>query len=370
MRDLSFSIDLKALAILLGLMILAYVIDKAISHRVAPHLFFSQLSTLISNKDSSVRSYLISLPSRLVQGAIILFALAFIDPHFLYHNATDDQPPLGSAEPKEGIGIYFDLDRSGSMNEKVETMGSDGRRVQQSKINILKQVTHEFIANHPDDLIGLVAFARLPEVLAPLTFDKETLFAQLKDITVVKKEADEGTAIGYAIYKTAHLIAATRHFAQELSKGEKPAYDMKGAIIIVVTDGLQYPSPLDQGNRVRTLSLEDAANYAKSQGIKLYIVNVDPRFELNEELAPHRRLMERVTQETGGQFFLVNANRNLADIYRSINMLEKTSLYAVSTTKKVSPPHRFSLYPFLIALGMGLFLCSFILDSTLLRKVP
>jgi len=369
MLDLSFSIDMKALALLVGFLVLVFLIGKALSHRVVPHLYFSQLSTLTPDQPSG-RGYWVHLSSRLMPGAILLFALAFLDPHFLYHKATDDQHPLGSAEPKEGIGIYFDLDRSGSMKEKVEAMNSDGRWESISKIDVLKQVTHQFIASHKDDLIGLIAFARVPEVLAPLTFDKEMLYSQLNDLMVVKKEEDDGTAIGYAMYKTAHLIAATRHFGQELNKDEKAAYDMKGAIIIVVTDGLQYPSPLDKGNRLRTLSLEDAADYAKSQGIKVYIINVDPQFESNEELAPHRRLMERITQETGGQLFLVNEHQNLADIYKTIDKLEKTALFAVSATKIATPPHQFSLYPFLIALGMVLFLSAFVLDSTVLRKVP
>jgi len=80
--------------------------------------------------------------------------------------------------------------------------------------------------------------------------------------------------------------------------------------------------------------------------------------------------MERITQETGGQLFLVNEHQNLADIYKTIDKLEKTALFAVSATKIATPPHRFSLYPFLIALGMVLFLSSFVLDSTVLRKVP
>ena len=87
-------------------------------------------------------------------------------------------------------------------------------------------MTHDFIVGNPEtglkgrpnDLIGLVTFARGAQVLSPLTLDDEAVIDQLKKLQVVTDEKQDATAIGYAVYKTVDLIAAAKHYAQELSE--------------------------------------------------------------------------------------------------------------------------------------------------------
>jgi Ca-activated chloride channel family protein len=364
------TIDYLALGILLGsLVIFAFLKEFFLSgHFPAPSLAFSKLKHL---KISSWRSRLTTFPHKFHWTALICFLIAFIDPHFLFPRSNTHQQALPLREPPtEGIAIYLVLDQSGSMAETVQTTGADGSLELVPKIDLLKQVTKQFILAHPSDLMGLVSFARVPRVLVPLTLDQETLLKHLEQMEVVKQSTTDGTAIGYAIFKTAHLIAATRHFAEDLQG--KPPYTIKSAVIVVVTDGFQDPNQLDKGNRLRTIELDDAAAYTKSQGIHLYVINIDPAFA-SAQFAPHRRQLQTITASTGGHYYLVDDNQALQDIYDSINQLEKGKIFqeihAKAKQEKTTYTH-FSLYPLFISIGLLCLLSALLLDALILKKVP
>lgn len=367
---MNFAIDKIAVGILLGgLFLFGLVKSIFFSHPTSPSLSFSRIKDF---NLSSWRSRMVSLPSQLHQAALLCFIIAFIDPHFLIPSSSFSQrQQLSTHEiskiPTEGIAIYLVLDQSGSMAQSVVASGKSI-----SKIDLLKKVTKQFILDHPSDLIGLVSFARVPRVRVPLTLDQPALLAQLNQIEAVKNPEEDGTAIGYAIYKTAHLIAATRHFANQADQAGKPPYTIKSAIIIVVTDGFQDPSRLDQGNRLRTMELDDAAAYTKSQNIHLYVVNIDPALA-TAQYAPQRRQLQAITALTGGKFELVSNTQELQDIYASIDRLEKGTISKkaqLSSSESPSPGIRFSLYPFFIALGLLSLFSAVFLDSFVLKVVP
>lgn len=367
-----FAIDYTAIGILLaGLFAVSLIKLFLFPHSPHPSLAFSRLSDL---KLISWRSRLASLPSKLHIAALCFFMIAFIDPHFLLPKSSDTQQKNLSLRelPTEGIAIYLVLDQSGSMAEPVEATTENGKTKLIPKIDLLKRVTKQFILNHPSDLIGLVSFARVPRVLVPLTLDREALFKQLNQIQVAKNADEDGTAIGYAIYKTANLLAATRHFANDSQQQGRPPYTIKSAVIIVVTDGFQDPSHLDQGNRLRTLELDDAAAYTKSQNIRLYVVNIDPALS-TAQYAPQRRQLQKITALTGGKFYLVSDSQALQDIYTDIDRLEKGTISQEASAQTIdhqSNFNRFSIYPFFLILGIFCLFLSLFLESTLLRKIP
>jgi Ca-activated chloride channel homolog len=221
-------------------------------------------------------------------------------------------------------------------------------------------------------LIGIVSFARIPKVVVPLTLDQDVLIDRLNELELVKDPADDGTAMGYAIFKTANLIAATRHFAEDLKEKEKTAYAIKHAIMIVVTDGFQDPSRLDYGNRLRTIELDEVATYAKEQGIRLYIVNIDPHFSSSVEFAPHRRQMVTLTEMTGGHFYSVSKSQDLQQVFETIDHVEKEEIPVnLSPEENLKFAYRrVSLFPYLILLGFICFLSALFLDTTFLKKIP
>lgn len=371
-----FEIDEIAFSIALAFIVLMAMLRRWSRRYAAPQLYFSNLNDL-QRSSSGWRAHLSSLPRCLEFVSIALFLLAFLDPHLQIALGV----PRDQHTPSEGIAIYLVLDQSGSMAEKIKAT-VDGKAVTISKIELLKLLTAKFVKGdskmglngRPNDLIGLVAFARGAQVLSPLTLDHATILKQLSTFNVVRNRDQDGTAIGYAIFKTANLIAATRHYAEELSGENQPSYEIKNAVMILVTDGFQDPNPLDSGNPLRLISLEAAAQYAKDKGVRLYIVNGDPAFS-SEQYAPHRRLLQRIAELTGGKFYIMDATSNLEKIYAEIDSLEKSSLPVtqqgkISKDKQPDLYRRVSFYPYLIALGLCTFLLSVVLNATLLRRVP
>jgi len=383
MSSFFFTLDWRAVGFAFAALAISTILYQLFTNSQQPHLSFSFLKNWPVTYQK--RSYWINLPYRLKQLAAICLLIAFIDPHFMIAKGSGSSKQKDSSKekkdiplPTEGIALYLDLDQSGSMNQTIETQ-VNGKIETVRKIDMLKQVTAEFIKNESTNLIGLITFARIPQVLTPLTLDQDTLLEEIKKIDVVKGREEDGTSIGYAIFKTAHLIAATRHFAQELREKGKPAYEIKGSAIIVVTDGLQDPNPLDEGNRLRMIGLEDAATYTRDQGIRLYIINIDPTIA-GDEYAPHRRQLNRVTEMTGGKFYLLGAGQSLQKVYADIDSIEKGKIMPLSSNQGTTRNQqltsfkghnqRFSLYPFFIALGLLCLFIAILLETTLLRKIP
>ncbi len=264
-----------------------------------------------------------------------------------------------AAIPESGKAFFLVLDQSSSMDRSDLPGGL-------TKLEQLKRVSREFIEKRPQDLIGLAAFARKTVILSPLTLDHTLLLEKLQQLQVVGNRSDDGTAIGYALYKISSLLAASKMFGQEERKRGFPSYDIRESALVLITDGFQFPHPEDRGKRLRTIGIEAAAAYAKEQGIRLIIVNIDPLI-LEEDLAPQRRLMERAAGETGGQFFAVPEGKDLEDVFASVDSLEASTLPRLAVQTQI---RLFSFAPFLIGLGLLFFGAAVIFDTLLFRRVP
>lgn len=348
-----------------------------------PTLLFSTLN-ILKNYPKGLKAKWARLPKLLELFALGLFLAALIDIRiFLPRELSPKEIP--PTESTEGIAIYLLLDQSGSMAEPATGYSSGTKPI--TKIQLLKTLTRDFIqgnpnenlSGRPNDLIGMVAFARVPNVLAPLTIDHQSILEALKKFDVVNDKTHDGTAIGYAIYKTANMIAATRHFAEEIHDANALAYDIKSTIMILITDGVQEINPEDQGNTLRTIDVPEAAAYAKDQHIRLYIVNIEPLIA-SEEFAPFRHQMQKAAESTGGKFFMMSSGAQLASVYREIDRLEKSRLpwevqleQMKQMRSRQSLPYlfsRFPLYPIFIGAGMGFLLAAVILKSTWMRQMP
>ncbi len=381
MPKFSFAIDWPAVLILLLAAFLLFIFWKWSSTFQKPKIFFSKPKELESGV-ATFRNMLSRWPSRFMKASIIILALAFIDPHFFISKELTENELARWTEdqiPSEGIAIYLVLDQSSSMNQAVSGRFF-GSKI--TKMELLKNVTKDFVQGNPklglkgrdSDMIGLVAFARGANILSPLTLDHEQVIKKLDQLDYVKEDKLDGTAIGYAIFKTVNVIAATKHFAMELEENKKPAYDIKSSIIILVTDGFQSPSPLDKDKDLRNIELIEAAKYAKVNNVRLYIINVEPKMAADQYKA-FRNLMIDIADITDGKFYLVDSTSGLENIYRDIDLLEKSKLPGGA---KILPdpkdlPHiyqRLSLYPYLIFSGMCLLFLSIFLEGVIIRRVP
>ncbi|WP_044882772.1 VWA domain-containing protein [Neochlamydia sp. EPS4] len=377
MQNISFEIDPWGSILALVLLSLCYGLARKKEQMRKSSLLFSHLHPSFLN--AGWKTTFSQLPRWLHGGGLILFLVALTNPHLFVR-----RPPLAVAEkgdknflPTEGIAIYLLLDQSGSMAEEV-TATLDSKRQNISKEALLKQVTKEFIQGNPsaglkgraNDLIGLITFARVPHILSPLTLDHQQILKALAHIQVVKKQEDNGTAMGYAIYKTVSMIAATKYYANHLAQKNQPAYNIKNSIIILVTDGLQDPNILDKNSLWRNLGLKEAAVFAKEKGVRLYFINIDPRIYA-DQLSSQRRQMEEITQLTGGRLFILNDPGEMKTVYATIDRLEKSILLSQEFAGGKPPIYQqISFSPYLIAGGMLMVWLAIVLQTTLLRKVP
>jgi Ca-activated chloride channel family protein len=80
--------------------------------------------------------------------------------------------------------------------------------------------------------------------------------------------------------------------------------------------------------------------------------------------------MQKVTEITGGKFYLLDHIEELKNIYADIDKLEKSILPVLSKRDQPMRYQRISLYPYLIVIGLGCLLLSVLLKAFLLRTAP
>jgi len=365
---LGFAIDPFTLPLLLAFTGLLWLAWKWREDFVTPSLLFSNIKDL-SAQAKGLKARFAYFPRWLEWAALALFLIAFLDPHFFREKKAG---AIKNEPPKEGIALYLLVDQSGSMEEEVTATMPDESYKRLKKIDLLKMAATQFVNALPNDLIGLISFARRVQIQAPLTLDHKVIVQDLNQLQTLITEDEGGTSIGYAVYKAVNLIVGTKHFAQDLRGKGKPAYDIKNIIIVMITDGFQNVNAADVNNPLRSMDVEEAAKFAKANDVKFYVVNVDPSITSNE-FTPQRRLMERVTAMTGGHFYIIDSANSLDKILTKINQLEGSRLPVQEVLSKQQQPERYqriSLYSYLIACGIFFLLFSLLLQTTLLRRAP
>ncbi|MBL9140684.1 MAG: VWA domain-containing protein [Phycisphaerae bacterium] len=225
----------------------------------------------------------------------------------------------------EGIAIEVVVDRSSSM--LALDFQLDGKPV--DRLTAVKATATQFIAGgngvegRPNDLIGLVAFARFADSLCPLTLDHDYLLTVLNDIDVAGEAAEDGTAIGDAV------ALATERLRDATDRPDNPLRP-KSKAIILLTDG---------ENNAGEISPMTAAEVCKTLGIKLYAIGVGTigtaPFPTRSGLGgttyvrmPVRideKLLKEMAAETGGDYFRATDTQSLERIYKTISELEKTT---------------------------------------------
>jgi len=324
---------------------------KSRFHFQKPALLLSRSFVPLRKKGLKEKLHSLEMPLR--WGALFCFGIALSNPERVFHK---EQIKVEAAT--KGIAIYFLVDRSGSMQEKITP--------EVAKIDWVRHATAGFIKKRTNDLMGLIAFARKADLLSPLTLDHATLQNKLDEMKVAKTEAEDGTVIGYSIFKTVNLIVGTRHFAAELKGREKSAYSIKNQIIVVLTDGLQSPNPLDRNNPFRFMGLKNAAQFAQENEVRIYFIGVVPDQE-REAFMDQMHTFKEAVENTGGHFYLTPNEESLAAIYDSIDAIEKSDVVSksVHVGKKAV-----SLAPYFAACGLFLLVASILIETCFARLIP
>lgn len=306
--------------------------------------------------------------------------------------------------PAKGIAIQMVLDVSSSM--RALDFQLNGRRV--DRITAAKKVMDDFITGkgslkgRPDDLIGLITFARYADSKVPLTLDHGNLLHVLGETEAIRMllrrdergrltktpetAREDGTAIGDAL---GVAVERLRRYAESRGQAGDKGEDTKAGskIIILLTDGNQtVPESMDPVK---------AAEIAASFGYKIYVIGagsrqtpfvpVDFPVEIEGEgtrYIPQKRLgilneepLQKVAQATGGQYFRAFDTNSLESIYAQIDQLEKVETIEhryLEWTELATAPMAWTsagLVP-RVWWALVLLLIEVVLLSTRFRKIP
>ncbi len=239
-----------------------------------------------------------------------------------------------------GIDIVVALDLSGSMNTPDYEV--NGQRI--SRFNLAKSVLEKFVAERPDDRIGLVVFAARAFLASPLTLDHDYLQDNIDRMEIGTINSD-ATAIGDG------LVTALNQLRDLQAKSK---------IIVLMTDGANNSGQIDPNT---------AAQAAAALGVKVFTIGLGNR-ELVEAMGlpagflPDDDALQQISQTTGGTFYRAENSEKLRQIYAEINRLEKTAAVVNKFTQ-----YR-ELFPWFITGGLLLLLIELVLAQTAFRKLP
>jgi Ca-activated chloride channel family protein len=243
-----------------------------------------------------------------------------------------------------------------------------------SRLDVVKRVFEEFVtgrggelSGRPNDLIGMISFARYADTVCPLTLAHGALSQFLENVQLVKRRSEDGTAIGDAIaLAAARLKTAEESLARQTEDTEK-AFEIKSKIIFLLTDGQ---------NNAGKRTPNEAAALAKKWGIKIYTFGVGG----GEGLLRQKRLLgsflvgtgdtvdratlESIAKTSGGLFRMAEDAESLRAIYKEIDQMERSEIESVRYMD-----YRELFLPFLF-LAMMLVVTEVVLRCTLFRKIP
>ena len=258
--------------------------------------------------------------------------------------------------------------RSSSQVEKVDTEGIDimlamdvstsmlAEDLKPNRLEAAKQVAAEFISGRPNDNIGLSIFAGEAFTQCPMTTDHASLLNLLQNVRTdiaARGLIEDGTAIGMGLANAVSRLKDSK---------------AKSRVVILLTDG---------SNNRGDISPMTAAEIAKSLGIRVYTVGVG-----SNKVAPYpmpvaggvqyvnipveidNETLRGIAKATDGDFYRATNTKELNQIYKEIDQLEKSKLNVKQYSKKYDVYQPFALVA-VLALLLELFL-----RITVFRRIP
>lgn len=234
----------------------------------------------------------------------------------------------------EGIDILLCLDTSSSM------ASADLDRAR-TRLDVARDAAIAFIAGRPDDRIGLVTFARYPDVRCPLTHDHRALSALLSDVrTVASDGPEDATGVGAAVARAAQLLGPS---------------DAASKVVILLTDGGEnVATPGAKGE----IAPAHAAQLCERLGVRVYAIVAG-----GAAAAPDTGPIARMATRTRGAFLEARDAGAVRAVYARIDALERTALLEARTVTTDA------FLPFVVAALSMLFLAR-LLGATVLGVLP
>ncbi|MHC4933336.1 MAG: VWA domain-containing protein [Planctomycetota bacterium] len=241
----------------------------------------------------------------------------------------------------EGIDIMLCLDVSSSMT-------ATDMDPQRTRLDVSREEAARFIAGRIDDRIGLVSFARYPDLRCPPTLDHRALGRILAEVVPVESESPEdATGIGTAVARAAQVLRGV---------------ETKSRVIILLTDGEENVALAEKPGEIAPLH---AGQLCAQLGVRVYSVaaGLGSPDRSGEWVEIDTRQIQTLAERTGGRFFTARDADAVASVYAEIDELEK----AAFSEPRFVVVERF--VPFLAA-ALALLLAGRFLHATVLRVLP
>jgi len=297
-------------------------------------VWFAPAAFAVGGSPAGSRSWavrLLVLPRVLRVVSLLLVVIALARP------VGRDHLPLTT----EGIDIMLCLDLSSSMRAK-------DMDPQRSRLEIARAAAAEFVEERPHDRVGLVCFARYPDLRCPPTLDHRALRQFIAGVRMVERDGPEdATGIGTAIARAAQVLQA----------GEA-----RSKVVILLTDGEENVASAETPGEIAPVH---AAQLCRELDVRVYtIVAGIGREKEDGSFAPlDTRQVERVARKTGGRFFTARDAAAVSEVYAAVDRLEKDTFD--------EPRYRMEdrFLPFLL-LGLIMFLCAEVLGASRMSALP
>ncbi len=268
----------------------------------------------------------------------------------------EPEPP-----PVEGVDIMLVLDLSGSMRYLYDNVDEDyiGRPLPadpkefglNSRMDIALNELERFIEMRTHDQLGLIAFAREPYLVAPLTLDHEFIIEHLRELDQTR--LPDGT----------ELAAPITSAIARLKDSEAPE-----RVMVLFSDG-EDNVPFD-------ITPRQAARIAQQFNITIHTVGIGGpntyalRNTLTgKELKPtsetfDQPLLKDIAETTGGRFFQAGDEKEMQEVIDQID-----NLTAAEFEPPVQAEYRELFLPWILA-GLAFLFAGLTLKHTICRVLP
>jgi Ca-activated chloride channel family protein len=235
-----------------------------------------------------------------------------------------------------------------------------------SRLDVVKDVFRVFVSGEgkgiakdkdkgrPDDLVGLVVFARYADGVCPLTMDHGNLLSILADVETPTEPGEDGTALGEGL-----ALAVERLRGLEVSS----------KVILLLTDGVSNAGDIDP---------LQAADLAAQHGIKVYAIGAGhsgyapvPVQTAGGRVVLQRGFVEideetlrQIAERTNGRYFHATNAKGLDEVIAAIDRLERSE---VSEVRYLTYDYHHAQW---VSAALMLMVAAAMLSGTWLRRLP
>lgn len=220
---------------------------------------------------------------------------------------------------RKGIAILMAVDVSGSMS----ALDLSTEKQERTRLDAVKEVFRQFVSGgeglsgRPDDVIGLVTFARYADCRCPPTLDHGNLLLMAEDAALVSDPGEDGTAIGDGLALAIERLRETK---------------AESKVVILLTDGVQNAGELSPAQAASLATTLGARVYTVGAGTNGFApVRIEDPFSGRKVLRQvpvqiDESTLQQIAGQTRGRYFRATDAESLRRVYEEIDRLERTQM--------------------------------------------